>query len=62
MSSSPPRGPEDPKDDVGAQAEAERYFVVRAARATRGRAKTIFAAAGKRSSPRPEDRLDAAEK
>ncbi len=42
---------------VGAQAEAERYFSQRAARAVPGRAKTILARAGKRAKPRPEDRL-----
>ena len=44
---------------VGAQAEAERYFAARAKRVTRGKAKAILANAGKRSKPRPEDRLDA---
>jgi predicted transcriptional regulator len=43
---------------VGAQAEAERYFTKRAARATRGKARKILAKAGRRARPRPEDRLD----
>jgi hypothetical protein len=43
---------------VGARAEAERYFVARAKRATPGRAKAILAKAGTRSKPRSEDRLD----
>jgi hypothetical protein len=43
---------------VGAQAEAERYFAARGARAKRGRAKAILAKSGKRTKPRPGDRLD----
>ncbi|MBF0305083.1 MAG: toxin-antitoxin system HicB family antitoxin [Alphaproteobacteria bacterium] len=42
---------------VGAQAEAERYFAARRARATRGRAKEILAKAGTRP-PRPDDLLE----
>jgi hypothetical protein len=41
---------------VGAQAEAERYFVARAARSTRGQAKSILAKAGRRRKPRAADR------
>ena len=44
---------------VGAQAEAERYFAARAARARPGTARSILARAGKRQRPRPGDRLDA---
>jgi hypothetical protein len=44
---------------VGAQAEAERYFTARAARATPGRAKAILAKAGGATPPRDDDRLDA---
>jgi hypothetical protein len=44
---------------VGAQAEAERYFAARAARATPGRAKTILAQTGTTTPPRDDDRLDA---
>jgi hypothetical protein len=43
---------------VGAQAEAERYFAARGARAKRGRATAILAKAGKRTKPRAGDRLD----
>jgi HicB family len=42
---------------VGAQAEAERYFRARAARAKPGRAKAILARAGCRSKPRAGDRI-----
>jgi hypothetical protein len=42
---------------VGAQAEAERSFAARAARATRGRARDILARAGKNNPPRPDDEL-----
>ena len=45
---------------VGAQAEAERYFAKRATRATPGRAKKLLAKAGRRTKPRPGDRLDPA--
>lgn len=40
---------------VGAQAEAERAFAVRAQRAARGRARDILARAGRRNPPRPDD-------
>jgi len=43
---------------VGAQAEAERYFKARSRRAVRGQAKKILARAGRRKQPRPDDRLD----
>jgi hypothetical protein len=43
---------------VGAQAEAERYFAARGARAKRGQAKAILGKAGKRNKLRPADRLD----
>ena len=46
---------------VGAQAEAERYFAARAARATPGRARDILARAGRANPPRPGDELDAEE-
>ncbi len=42
---------------VGAQAEAERSFAARAARATPGRARDILARAGKSNPPRPDDEL-----
>jgi hypothetical protein len=44
---------------VGAQAEAERYFAARGARAKRGRAKEILARTGIGVAPRDDDRLDA---
>jgi hypothetical protein len=44
---------------IGAQAEAERMFAARAARATPGTARAILARAGKRRRPRARDRLDA---
>jgi antitoxin ParD1/3/4 len=44
---------------VGAQAEAERIFAARAARAKPGTAREILARAGKRQRPRTADRLDA---
>jgi hypothetical protein len=44
---------------VGAQAEAERMFAARAARARPGTARAILARAGKRVRPRVADRLDA---
>jgi hypothetical protein len=44
---------------VGAQAETERIFAVRAARARPGTARAILARAGKRRRPRAGDRLDA---
>jgi hypothetical protein len=44
---------------VGAQAEAERIFVVRAARSAPGTARAVLARAGKRRRPRVGDRLDA---
>ena len=43
---------------VGAQAEAERYLAVRAARATPGRAREILARAGRGNPPMPGDELD----
>jgi predicted transcriptional regulator len=45
---------------VGAQAEAERYFAARAARATPGRAREILARAGQDNPPQPGDELDVA--
>lgn len=44
---------------VGAQAEAERYFAARAARAIPGRAREILARAGKSDTLMPGDELDA---
>ncbi len=44
---------------VGAQAETQRTFAARAARAQPGSARTILARAGKRQRPRAGDRLDA---
>ena len=44
---------------VGAQAETQRYFAARTARAQPGSARTILARAGKRQRPRVGDRLDA---
>jgi hypothetical protein len=46
---------------VGAQAEAERYFAARAARATPGRARDILARAGRGNPPLPGDELDVEE-
>jgi hypothetical protein len=43
---------------VGAQAEAERYFSIRASRAAPGRAKAILARAGIGNPPRPDDRIE----
>lgn len=43
---------------VGAQAEAERYFVARAARATPGRAKEILGRAGLGNPPRNDDQIE----
>lgn len=43
---------------VGAQAEAERTFAARAARATPGRAREILARAGRGNPPLPGDELD----
>jgi len=43
---------------VGAQAEAERYFWTRGARAVPGRAKAILARAGIGNKPRDDDRLE----
>ncbi|HEY0833638.1 MAG TPA: toxin-antitoxin system HicB family antitoxin [Azospirillum sp.] len=43
---------------VGAQAEAERYFAARGARAVRGQAKAILARSGRGNPPRDDDRLD----
>ncbi len=44
---------------VGAQAETQRYFTARAARATPGRAREILARAGRGNPPMPGDELDA---
>ena len=44
---------------VGPQAEAERYFAARPARAKPGTARQILARAGKRREPGMQDRLDA---
>ncbi len=44
---------------VGAQAEAERTFAARAARATPGRAREILARAGQAKPQRPDDELEA---
>lgn len=43
---------------VGAQSEAERYFAARAARTRPGAAREVLARAGRRKTPRAEDRLD----
>jgi predicted transcriptional regulator len=43
---------------VGAQAEAERYFAARAARATPGRAREILARAGRGNPARPGDEIN----
>ena len=43
---------------VGAQAEVERAFSARAARAPPGQAREILARAGRRNPPRPGDGLD----
>ena len=43
---------------VGAQAEAERYFRARGARAAPGRAKAILARAGVGNEPRDDDRIE----
>ena len=45
---------------VGAQAEAERYFATRAARATPGGARAVLARAGQGNPPQPGDELDVA--
>ena len=42
---------------VGAQAEAERYFAARGARAERGRAKEILSRSGIGNHPRDDDVL-----
>jgi hypothetical protein len=42
---------------VGAQAEAERYFRIRGARAVPGRAKAILARSGIGNAPREEDTI-----
>lgn len=42
---------------VGAQAEAERHFAARAARATPGQAREILARAGTGNPPMPGDEL-----
>jgi len=46
---------------VGAQAEAERYFAARAARATPGRAREILARAGQGNPPQSGDELHVAD-
>lgn len=43
---------------VGAQAEAERYFAARGARAVRGQAKQILPRSGVGNPPRDDDRLE----
>ena len=43
---------------VGAQAEAERYFAARAARATPGQAREILARAGRGNPARLGDEID----
>jgi len=43
---------------VGAKAEAERYFMARGARATRGRAKEILARSGIGNPPRDDDQIE----
>lgn len=43
---------------VGAQAEAERYFSLRGARARPGEALRILDRAGKGNPPRDDDRID----
>lgn len=43
---------------VGAQAEAERYFALRGARATPGEALNILKRAGVGNPPREDDRLE----
>lgn len=43
---------------VGAQAETERFFVVRGARAKPGAARAILARAGKRQRPRAGDQIE----
>ena len=43
---------------VGAQAEAERYFALRGARAKRGEALEILAKAGLGNPPREEDQIE----
>ena len=43
---------------VGAQAEADRYFRARGARAKPGRAQAILARAGVGNEPREDDRIE----
>jgi hypothetical protein len=43
---------------VGAQAEADRYFKARGARAKTGRAKAILARAGIGNDPRDDDNIE----
>ncbi|MEE3624861.1 toxin-antitoxin system HicB family antitoxin [Nitrospirillum sp. BR 11752] len=43
---------------VGAQAEAERYFRKRGARAIPGRAKEVLERSGQGNAPRDDDRLE----
>ena len=58
MSTFPLRLPDDLKKEATAQAEAERYFAARGARAVRGRAKDILARSGIGNPPRDDDRLE----
>jgi len=44
---------------LGAQAEAERYFSMRAARGSKARLREILDRVGADGDPRPDDRLDA---
>ena len=57
MSSFPLRIPDDLKKEAIAQAEAERYFAARGARAERGRAKEILSRSGMGNHPRDDDVL-----
>lgn len=58
MSTFPLRIPDDLKKEATAQAEAERYFAARGARAVRGQARGILARSGVGNPPRDDDRLD----
>jgi hypothetical protein len=57
MSSFPLRLPDDLKERMALQAEAERSFAARAARATPGQARDILARAGRSNPPRSDDEL-----
>ena len=59
MSGFPVMKSDDLKEQVTAQAEAERYFAARAAWAVPGRAREILAGAGQGNPPLPGDELDA---